>query len=357
MLVAVINSHHGKIPCGKWLRATFEAVRFCARKNWRVAASVGMHQWEFLLYAAATCGCPIKVWIPADFDDSLRVQLIADFNLNVDVRFEHIPGHWGRKDWWQARDRAIISAADVIIPVSVRPGGNMEALLAEFPDKIYVDRFRVEFEKSRWKIPPPPAPEELNPALKSRKWHYLTHWTHTFYSNWCTESKYQFYESLLHQEDEYSHSAFRTLMNMLETGRICATPRKIYAGERVLSFTALTPAESLKFMRWRSGLVRRYWEPYGIALDRQTLVELGAQPVRYVEANEIRAIEGKVRKFYHLIKSRRYRWVEESEWRLFEDLKLDLVPSERLLVITRIPAEAQHIMRRFGVRAVGMIEN
>ncbi len=353
MLAAVVNSHHGKIPFGGWISRTADAVRFCAEQGWDVAASVRMHQWEFLIFAAVIYGVPVKIWVPEDFSDEEKSSLVRQFNLER-VEYEFVKVAGGSKKWRYRRDEQVVRAADVIIPVSVRAGGNMERLLETVPASRVIYDFAVPFEVSRWKPPPAPSPEEISFRVPADRWNYLTHWTHTFYSPWCTESKFDFYLSLLYQGEEYSHSVFRALLNILATRKLCATFVKSW-GFSAVSFTELPPQEAAKFMRWRPGLVRHYWEPYGIAFDREVLRSMGARPVIYADSSILQGVDPSQRWRYHPASSRRHIWAEEREWRFPSDFDFSLVPRDKFLVMVRSEFEVHRVAERFSVRVISLM--
>lgn len=352
----VLNSHQGKVLFGKWIERTFEAVDYCGARGWKIIASIGMPQWEFLLYSASQLNYSVEIWVPETFDERSEKELVRSFNLDGKKYFVvKLKGTRGRgKTWWSIRDRAIIDSADILVPVSIRPCGRLDALLkhAINQNKPVLNDFRIPFESPSWKIPSLPAPNQINPELTQVNWHYLTHWTHTFYSPWCTETRYDFYHSLLGQKEEYSHSAFMSLVNMFESGVLCATRRKTYGEVSVVSFTELDPVASLELMGWRSGLVRRYWEPYGIAIDKKYLVSLGARPVKYLPREEFVRLAPKEKVFAQPLRSKRHDWSREKEWRVLSALELSSIPEDKFVAITRTYKESRILQTRFGVRTV-----
>ncbi|MCD6595691.1 hypothetical protein J7L68_08460 [bacterium] len=347
----------GKIPYGQWLQKTFEAVKNASQNNYIICASVGLHQWEFLLYCASEFGINIRIYVPKDYSEDRKIELLHQFKLDIDkCRFIEVAGKFNGKSWWLVRDRKIFEDADIYYPIAICPDGNFEKSLRENSfDKKIIDKFRVDYNVPSWHSLKTPDSDNINPQLTKFPWIYLTHWTHTSYSPWCDETKFEFYRSALASKNDYSHSAFQGLKRILTDGKICATQRNIRGQIDVVSFTEIPPRQAIFFMKWRSGLIRHYWEPYGIAIERKILNSIGVKPVIYGNEYIYNSLDEGNWYLFQPIKGNKYFWTEEREWRSRDDFKISEIPVEKILIITRTNDEAHEINSRFGLKSIGII--
>jgi len=358
MISAVLNSRMGKTPYGKWLINTFNSVAEAKTNGDTICASVGLHQWEFLLYCASELNANVRIYVPRDYPDESKDELLHQFQLDRNnCRFIAVDGGRNGRAWWFARDKKILADADTYYPIAIRPGGNLEKMIiAMSSEKKIIDKFRVDYDVPTWHSPATPDIDCINPELKKLDWQYLTHWTHTSYSPWCNETKFDFYKSAIESTDDYSHSAFRGLSRILSTGEICTTRRNIRGNVDVVSFTEIPPNLAIFFMRWRKGLIRHYWEPYGIAVEREALYSIGARPVIYGDENIYDLLDENNRYLFQPIKGNKYFWSDEREWRLRNNFEISRIPPEKILIITRTDKEAQQINSRFGFKSIGIVK-
>jgi len=348
----------GKAPFGKWIKNTFDAISEMAKQRHSICASIGLHNWEFPLYCISKCNAYARIYVPDNFGDKDKENLMEEFRLfHENCEFVHIPVGKRKKEWWHRRDRQIFDDADIIYPVAIRPGGKLESLIKQmdYDVKKINNSFRTEYIVPGWHLPQVPDSKEINPALKKFPWNYLTHWTHTAYAPWCNESKYEFYQSVHSNDAEYSHSAYQGLRRILADGKICSTQRKIRGNIDVVSFTEIPPEQAIFFMNWRKGLIRRYWEPYGIAIDREIMLERGVKPVIYGDDELFEQLDNHTIPFFQPIRGKRYIWTEEREWRFLGDFDLPTIPKEKMIIITRTRKEADELHAEFGIKTVGMV--
>jgi hypothetical protein len=136
-----------------------------------------------------------------------------------------------------------------------------------------------------------------------------------------------------------------TLEHILREGIIRASSRLVRGGYPVVPFTERPPQDLPRLIQWRSGLRRWTFEPYGIALSKAKLVELGARPVIYGEAAHFHELAEADRPFFQVEKSAGFDWRGEREWRVLGDLNLDQFGAGEAIVITRTSAELTHISK------------
>jgi len=180
---------------------------------------------------------------------------------------------------------------------------------------------------------------------------YLIHFTRSCPGPWPGQGLDDFYRALLEAREGAAHTAFDTLFRILTERRVKASGRLIRGGHRVVSFTAQGLKDLRELVRWRRGLIRWTFEPYGVAVPRDDLVKLGAARVIYGGQDD----------WKNLSKDEKYRfqyhhppetdWSVEKEWRLPGDLDLSLLSPDRIKVIVPSQREAE-LMAGFGFEVV-----
>ena len=363
MKFAIVNSRVSKVILGAdpWVKSTKKAFDEITQvSDCNILTSIELYTWEMVLFLASKKNCRVTVYVP---ENAKKSEVIEEFMLDEDaVDFVYVEGDYKGKNWWHKRDKAIINDADKIYAIWVREGGNIERNISELKaeDKI-VETYKVSNpidETISQRYPKTLKLSELSDkVLNDSDWNYLTHWTHTSYAPWCFESKFEFYKSIINSHDVYSHNAFNSLKRILERKIICGSSKGAREGKRFVSFTALSPLGSLRFMRWRKGLGRFYWEPYGLAITIESAFQVGLRPVNYVAKKDYDKLPETLKDFYQPLRSRRYVWAYEQEWRLPGDLDLSLVPKESMLAIVRNKEESEELRKEFGIKTLALTED
>ena len=356
---AIFNSRQSKIILGDdlWVVQSLKAVKFALSEGFSVLTSIEMPTYELLVWAVGRFGGHQIVFVP----DYVAPQWVVDqFGLKPElVDFVHIQSQsrTKRKSWWKIRDILVAERADVIFPVSIRHGGFLDSILSGHRQKIS-KRFEVSYHSVVHKLPKPPDPDDLDDRFKvDATWHYLTHWTSTTYRPWCGEKFYEFYDRIVSSRDRYAHSAFDALQHILRTSVICGSSSKVRASASVVSFTELSPIESVKLMRWSHRKVGFYWEPYGVAIERDVAIEIGVRPVIYGNDETFRSLDRQLRPFFQPSKGKKHDWTLEREWRFVGDFHLRLVPKNKILVITKTQQEKEEIERQFGFKTTALLKS
>jgi hypothetical protein len=122
----------------------------------------------------------------------------------------------------------------------------------------------------------------------------------------------------------------------------------------MISFTARPPGEVPALHRWRKGLRRWDFRPYGVAVRREVLASLGARPVAYLPEAELSKLAGEARLFAQRHEPPRTDWSGEAEWRWPGDLKLTALPREALRILVPTQAEAESLGAEFGYEALNI---
>ena len=339
---AVINSRQSKFPLGvdAWVKETEAAVAGLARRGLTIVTSLGMNTWELVLALAGKYGLNCLVVLPAtgaDLDsaaDNVRRRFRLGSETSGFLFYE--AGHGaGGKTFWPRRDELIADTADLLFPVCVRPGGNLDRLMAGRTGKVCPD-FAVPYEKSRRPRPRYDA-SRINPGLIGSE--ILIHFTRSIPGPWPRESDFAYYMALLDSKREYCHSAPKTLANILESGVVYASGHHIRDAYRVVAFTRWPPEDVAGMFRYRPRLVNPYFEPFGIGIDLRAAGNLGIRPVQYGLPQGFKLLPGD-QKPYFQHRGGGGRWMNEREWRHIGDFQLESLQVESAMVLVPSSGES-----------------
>ncbi len=340
MNVLVLNSAHGKYPMGSdgWIQATMRAMRALARPGVEFLCSTEPLQWDLVTYLAGLSGVPVRLIMKhgGDACDTGEYErLKTGFGLDdrhttpMYLAAESVSARHHPKDLWQERDRAAVGAADEIYPVSLRPHGRLDSLLGE---PAYRGKVRNDFRV-------PWSPNNFIPrySLDGRSWRklpdgeWLVHWTRSNSGKWPGERDADFFRDLLADGSRYVRDAGSTLRRILDERRIRGSSWRMPGGAKAVSFSALSPGGAIELMRWRARYVRMSFEPYGVAVERNVLEELGAREVNYTDERmcEYTADE----RLFMQSSGEKGLWTREREWRLPGDLDLSKLTERSVRIV------------------------
>jgi hypothetical protein len=338
MRILILNSAHGKYPVGSegWVQATLRAVRETASPEVTFLISTEPVPWDLTAWLAGRTDARMELMVKSPENDRGRaeyIRLLDDFGLDgnrTKPRFlgEAVPAPAHPKDSWQLRDRLALALADLICPVSIRPGGRLDHLLGESGcTGKRCDDFRVAWTPNRFQIRYSLAGRVWQPLPRGE---WLVHWTRACPGKWPGERSADFFRDLLEHPERYVRSAEATLARMLREGRIRGSSWKTPGGVPLVAFSALSPGDALTLMRWRQRFIRYSFEPCGIAVRKDALVPLGAAEVVYADGKAGNSTAGSL--FTHAAGANEH-WMAEKEWRLPGDLMLEDIPPDSALVI------------------------
>jgi len=361
--IVLLLSRQSRQPCGltPWVRQVQAAAGWAHEHRLRVLTSIGMPTWELVCAAAALYRLRQTVLVPAadaaDYHQSVehcRTEFCLEPEL-VDFVPVYTDGHRPtRAALMSARDDAIVTRADVLVPLSLRPRGRLEELLkSAAAGARVVERFRIPYERRREQLNYRLDDSHTNPELESLGDRYLFHWTRAVNHCWPDESPLAYYASIL-TSTVYPRRAVDTLLHILTKDKIIASTRHMPTGAAVVSFSGLPPAGALPLMRWRARYGEMSFEPYGVGIDRRCAEAAGIVPVRYFDraGDEMPENDERWRRQSNGVRT---DWRREQEYRHRGNLRLSSVPIEALVAVCRYPAEAKKITALTGVRTVPIL--
>jgi hypothetical protein len=343
-----------------WIRGTLSLFRKFDPQTIALVTSTGLITWDFLTWAGGKAGCDIVLVFPAGSGQNFSVQLtktILDLGLDakrtVGLRPLRIQSLKDPACNQALRDRWILSLSHRIVPVCVRAGGNFQSYLSDL-------RLPSQAVESAYRIPYQPPVERKKPPLpveiKLPGWfhpdRYLIHWTRSCRGPFPEERTADYFERIL--QSDSNEGGFFTLKRILYERKIRASNRLVRGGYPVVPFTERRPEELPDLIRWRRGLRRWTYEPYGIALRRGKLIELGARPVQYADLADYEHFKEEDRWLFQVAKTRDDDWRTEREWRIPGDVNLDPFSGDEIIALVKSRGEIAQIEAAFKIRAVSL---
>jgi hypothetical protein len=243
--------------------------------------------------------------------------------------------------------------ADRAYSLHVRHAGHMEKLV-----RILGQRGCVVEE---WPLPPT---EARHPSGRLRSplalsgiriqshvaWHYLTHFTREPDGAWPGEPRVEYVRWLCSGSPFVPRDAFGALCHILEEKRLRACGRLIPGAVPMVCFTGAAPHAIMQLRRWRPGLLRWSFTPYGVAISKAALAGRGAKAVHYVSHHAFALATPAEQIFMQRRHSSDEDWSEEDEWRVMGDVDLSSFNPADMLALVAAPHEARKIEETFGLR-------
>jgi hypothetical protein len=252
------------------------------------------------------------------------------------------------------RDKAVVDDADILIPISVRPGGHMAALLesARTTEKEIVRDFAVTKSSKNPTLAYHLHIASLNPEIDSVARQYLIHWTRTSNSAWQDERPIDYYAAIVRSETN-PRSALETLRHIVSSRWIIASARHMPENIPTVALSSLSPRDVIPLMRWRARYSEMSFEPYGIGIRADYASHLNVHPVVYYEGKHPPPKASTSPWLYQSI-GMKTDWRQEQEYRHKGDLSLDGLPKDAFCLFCRFPEEALQLERDFGIKAIAL---
>lgn len=227
-----------------------------------------------------------------------------------------------------ARDREVAAGADVIIPISVRRGGTMEALLH---DALAAGKEIIDAKSLNIVIP-----QKITVRVQNQETpdDFLWHCTRGSPGPWPGQSQDNYFQSLFENDPLSSHTGLDTLSRILAEKKIRACGRLIRNQYPVVCFSAAPPPKLLKLRSYKPSLARWDFEPYAIGIRRTSLEARGARPVRYLPPNEYKNLSKEERHLYQKHLPPNVDTTHEEEWRMLGDFDFSGVPENDVAIFS-----------------------
>jgi len=366
-LTAILNSRKPRRvnPEDGWISVTRKLAEKAAEQGHGFVSSLGNYSYELLCRLARLTDSPTLVVCPDVLPfmlgrDKIRAFLSEYGGLFTPERTLFLspftPGRLpSEKDRAVIRDECVANIASRVFVGEIRPGGNM-ARLAGLAENAVLIRPTLDkpLKTPGRSVGKRPAEGPVKPALilsDLETESYLFHFTRSCPGPWPGQTRPEFYQALLDGGEGAAHTGFDALVRILKEKTVRASGRLIRGGASVVSFTGESLSGSPELIRWRPGLIRWTFEPYGLAVPEDILVELGAVPVIYGGEETWKALPDREKFRFQYHHPPVTDWSLEKEWRLPGDLDLSQIPADRIRVIAVRPAEAEFITA-LGYRAV-----
>jgi hypothetical protein len=385
-------------PHDEWIRSLQIAVRSALPRGFAVASSFGTLGYALvsLLAKASPMIVACDHVLPFMGSQEVRNHFLTEFGDLFDMGNTLFlstfpPGRVPEKAArWSERDHLVAASASLIFAADPRPGGNVERILRIAAKRhVPVETLPAEVgPASRPRGKPPhtvidpgaerlndtrpqgsatalrpvsvPTPETDLPVAENcvAACSYLVHYTRSCPGPWPGQTVAQYCRSLVDEDPGAAHTAFDALFRILQERMIRASRRLTRGDSAVVCFTELFPRELRRLSAWRPGLLRRSFEPYGVALKKEPLFTLGARPVIYAVDATFEDLNGELRHLFQLQTTHGTNWAEEKEWRIRGDLHLATIDPRDMFAIVTTAEEARIVADTFGCRvalpAMGM---
>ena len=172
----------------------------------------------------------------------------------------------------------------------------------------------------------------------------MLHWTRRRRGPWPQQNEKQFLDDLVFGMDRKDHSAVASLYRILATGKLLGSRDLTRDKREVVCFSELNFAQLKEQRVFRSHLGRWDFEPYGIAVQKEWLVQRGADKVVYGDEATWEGLSQSQRPWFQFCDSEQGTdWSVEKEWRVVGDLDLRQVPSDQALVFVATVEDAMRV--------------
>ena len=191
---------------------------------------------------------------------------------------------------------------------------------------------------------------------------FVSHTTRGVRKRWANQSDATFWRQWIRGSRNYATSPLESLMRILISARLVASNRLTPTSACVCCFTEVPINQLDRLRTFRSHLARWDFLPFGIAVRKSTLLDLGAQKVSYVEPGANRESQlnwYQQRKYTASKNGEKFDWSKEREWRLRGDLDLGRLNANDLFVFVPTPEAAAQIevFSRFPIWVTGSRED
>jgi len=370
----------------EWLNGLRYVLPQVAASKLGLASSFGTLTYDLITAYGQKANLPLLLWLPTPLEIFLkggaRAPFAHPFRASLQLTCLTRAVDCAASTRAVCRDRMLAELTDLHCLLSIRAGGNMQAILhslqTEAPRPRWVmhrpSRDSRRCASSPDSMIPSELPEQTTlfvvPELPNRResgtssrqkrpmnvkslhevdWgRVLCHYTRSCVGPWPGQLYEDYLAELLDDAPHSRHSAFDTLIRVLGEGRIRASAKLLRGNEPAISFTSIAPAELARMRQWNKALARWTVEPYGFGIDKAFLKRAGARPVVYGPVALYEKLKERDRFRFQKHQPPTSFWKHEREWRLPRDLVIDELPINNRLVFVPTEMEACDLAARVG---------
>jgi hypothetical protein len=358
---AILNSRQSLRPIGTdlWIINAGLAVRDAKSRGCAILASVGMSSWEIALYFASKYKADLSVYAPSNIGEK-KEDIIdywaAQFHLEKSrTEWHFIDGGKKRADYNRfrsERDNLVVSQADLIYPISLRPDGNLRRLIDAYGKPCICD-FQTAYEARKGgacrSIEPSSVDDRVDLLLEG----YIIHWTKASNFPWPGETHFQYYEDIVNSSRRYARSGLGTLKRILRERRLRASAKHVRKGFPAVAFSTLKPSLALGLMKWRARYREMTFEPYGVGIRKEYAERIGIRKVFYGSPEMYRYLEKEHQPYFQNIGTIG-DWLAEMEYRHIGDLDLSLIPDDMIAVVVKTSEEVAEAKSIFPGKIIAL---
>jgi hypothetical protein len=267
-------------------------------------------------------------------DVSKSTKLLIDSRLTKEaVKSELISK--GATAWWlydESETHESETASRIAPPKSTFGDMNFEA--AEMP--------RANGQSIE--LPPHPLNVPILELSEIQPERFLLHWTRRRIGAWPDQTQHEYLDDLIFRSSRRNHDDLSAIARILASRKLIGSNQLTRDCNPVVCFSNIPITELTKRTVFRKHLGRWDFQPFGIAIDRDVLMELGVKPVIYGDQQDWEEMSFEDRPYFQLAASNsQIDWREEQEWRLVGNLDLKLVGSNSAVVFVSTISEAEII--------------
>jgi len=348
-------------PQHAWVSAITRAVNELDRKqdlNWQ--CSVGTPGYDLALTLLAPLPAHKTIFVPASWslarglaEPELRALLVREYALSANTfDIQIVSGPNGSDE--VTRDNIIVERADLIYPISIRPKGTFELILAKekHQGKIPYD-YKVPWDNKHSSIKFDFSQRRISEATANTINGRLLHFTRSPNGPWPGERICDYWRQIGDGAGA-PRDARATLTRILNERMLRASSTHMPFGAAMVAFSSAPLSDCVSLMRYRARYNFMAFEPWGVAFPHELAKSFDIRPVRYLTSSEL-SQETHEERLYAQSAGERGLWSREAEWRHAGAFSLAPVWPD-IMALTETESAAREIEKQFGLRVLPVFD-